>query len=266
MPAIQPARLKIKVSQIVERVNSPQEFISALKDLFDFYSDRTYKPGRGSPQVSLIPSYNVPAQVTRLIEGMLQPALETNPEKALVLADSLWGEKWLELQVLALVILGWIPPDPPERIIDRLKIMGQECGEDQVLHASLLRGLASLWKETPYLFFDLLEFWLKSKDPASQKIGLRIISPLVDDPEFINLPRIFRSLTPFIQKIEKVPDIEVLNSIRTLAHRSPNETAFFLQRNLTISENDNIYSLIRQSLNAFPSPVREDLKTFLHRR
>jgi hypothetical protein len=266
MPAIQPARLKIRVSQLIERVNTPIEFISMFEDLLEFYSDRTQKPHRGSPRVSLIPTYNVPSQVTKLIEGMLQSDLETHPERAIALADSLWCEKWLEAKILALVILGWISPEPPERIIDRLKIWGQECGEDQVLNESISRGLVSLMKETTYEFFDLLEFWLNSQDPATQKIGLRIIPPLVDNPEFNNLPRIFRSITPFIQQTDKVPDIVVIKLIRALAHRSPQETAFFLQRNLASTENENIYCLIRQSLSAFSSPVREDMQNFLHGR
>jgi hypothetical protein len=266
MPAIQPARLKIQVSHLVEKVSTPKEFISVLKDLLDFYSDRTRKPGRGSPQVSPIRSYNVPKQVSRRIEGELYPILVTQPERVLALADILWRENWLELRVFALIILGWVPADHPERIISRLKIWGKECGENHILNASLSRGLVSLWKETPGLFFDLLEFWLKSHDSASQKVGLRIIPPLVGDAEFMNLPRIFRSLTPFVQQIDIIPDIDVLKSIRALAHRSPQETAFFLQRNLAISENENIYSVIRQSLDAFPAPVREGLRTFLHKR
>jgi hypothetical protein len=266
MPAIHLARLKLQISHLVEKYDSPPEFVITLKDLFDFYADRTLKPGRGGSQMSLILSHNVPKQVTRQIETALHPKVTREPDQALVLADLIWQEKWLECRELALCFLGWIPIDPPERIIDRLIIWSKERVEDRVLDTSFAKGMVGLQQGAPDLFFGLLESWLVASSPALRKLGLRVIPPLVLGPYCKNLPRIFHLLTPFVQGVSLAPNLEILAAIQALAHQSPQETAFFLRSNLTLSQNPGVYALIRQCLDAFPSPVKDDLRAFLHQR
>ena len=266
MPAIRPAQLKIRVTDLVENFDSPKVFISGLNDLLDYYSDRTRKPGRGGGKLSLLRAYNVSKQVTKQIESILKKKLITNTELALVIADLLWDENWLECRILALTILGWLSPNPPKMIIKRLESWSHESGGDQILDASFSSGLSRLWLDSPEDAFSLLESWLTSTDRATRKLGLRVLPPLVSDPSFTNIPRIFRLVAPYIQKVSLAPDSDVLNVVRVLAQHNPQETAYFLRRNLALSENPGIYALIRQSLDAFSSPTRQSLVTFLHER
>jgi len=264
MPAIQLARLKIQISHLIEKFPKPRDFVVSLKDLYEFYSDRTRKSGRGGPISSLTPSFNVPIQVSRQLERTLQPIAFSQPEQALAIANELWRENWLECRILAFSILGWIPPDPPRMIIDQIDNWRNECSQDRVLSASLSKAVRLLWKERSEIFFDLLESWLKSSEPDLRRLGLRIIPSLVGEPEFIYLPRILNLLTPFVQQVFHVPDSDLVEIIRALAQKSPQETAYYMRRNLTLSDNPGIYALIRQSLDSFPTEVRRDLQSFLH--
>jgi len=264
MPAILPARLKVKVNQLVEKITQPEEFINALKEILDYYSDRVRKPGRILSQTSLMDSFQVPKQVARQIETRLSKKLTGEPEIALALADYLWREDWLECRILALQILGWVPPDPPQKILDRLVCWGKQRGEDHVLDGVFAEGLTGLWKETPEIFFDLIESWLKSSQVKDQKLGLRIIPLLVRNKDFQNLPKILSLLTPFVEQVGVIPNPDLVSSLRELAKRSPKETAYFLHRNMAISENKQINGLIRQIINEFPSTIRDDLRVILH--
>jgi len=238
MPAIRPAQLKIRVINLVENFDSPKAFISGLKNLLDYYSDQ--------------------------IESILKTKLILDTELALVIADSLWDENWLECRVLGLAILGWIPPHPPKIITKRLEAWSKESGGDRILDASFSTGLSRLWLDSSEQAFNLLESWLTSTDKAKRKLGLRVIPPLVSDPTFVNTPRIFRLFAPYIQQVSLAPDSDVLAVVRVLAIQNPQETAYFLRRNLASSENPGIYALIRQSLDAFSEPTRQELVTFLH--
>jgi hypothetical protein len=266
MPAIQPVRLKIQISQLVEKYSSPNDFMAALKDMFDFYSDRTRKSGRGRPMYSLTRSYNVPVQVTRQIERALQPVATTDVENSLQLADILWGDNWLECRQLALSILSWIPAVQAESLIARIKRWGEESRIDRIMSASLAKALLSLGKNSPEIVFELLDYWLKSSETGTRKLGLRIIPSLVRDPTFMYLPRIFNMLTPFVQRVSLVPDVDLVEAIRMLAQKSPKETSYYLRRNLTLSENPGVYALIRQSLDAFTPAVKRELQAFLHQQ
>ncbi len=264
MPAIQLAHLKIQISKLLGEFDSPTNFVSSLKDLYEFYSDRTRKSGRGGPIDSITRSLNVPIQVSRLLERTLQPIVMSQPEQSLAIVDALWEEPWLEFRDLAFSILGWIPPDPEEPIINRIQYWGKSSGNDRLLSSLLPKAMTRLWKEKPGTFFELLESWLKTSDLDQRKLGLRAIPTLVSDSEFKYLPRIYNLLNPFIQQVNLVPDDNLVQVIRILAQKSPQETVFFLRRNLALTETPGIYTLIRQSLNYFPLDIRDELMTFLH--
>ena len=265
MPAIRPAHLKTQVDQLAKLVSNPTGFVGALKDILDNYSDRTRKPGFVSPQPSLIPSFKVPKQVTRQIKARLKSDISADSRIALPIADLLWQENWLELKVLALEILGWIPSYPSEVIINRLKLWSDQRVEDRVLDSEFSKGLVGLSKEDPESIYTILESWLKSPEKKEKNLGMRIIPKLIQDQEFDSLPTIFRLLQPFVVQVGNIPDPDLLCSIRGLAHRSPNETSYFLQRTLSVSDNKLIKGLIRQIMDAFPVEEKQNMQSFLNR-
>ncbi len=265
MPAIQPARLKIQVAELVEQFDNPDIFVKRLNDLLFFYADRTRVPGRGGRKYSLTPSYQISKQIFRYIEKALQPLVSARYQTALDLADTLWGDGWLESRVLALVVLAWIPPLPVDRLVIRLEAWVRSCGEDPALLEAMAAILSGLWQQSSSAS-DLLESWLKSSDPVVRRAGLRLIPYLVRLPSFQYLPEIYLLLTQFVQRSGRVPDPDVLAAIRELAARSPQETAYFLHKNLALAENEGVYALIRRSLDAFSPAVRKDLQTLLYQR
>ncbi len=264
MPAIQPVLLKKQIDNLFQHYDSPTTFIIILKELLDYYTDRTRRTGQQSLQSSQVRSYNIPKQILRQIEMNLEKCVESQPDTGSCLADLLWRESWLECRTLAFMILGWLPADQSDQITDRLRNWCQECGLDRVLDASLARGTTLLWKGSSELLMNLLESWLTSSDLVSRKWGLRVVNDLVMEPSFNNLPFIFRYLSPFVQTVSAAPDTDLLLVIRQLARRTPQETAYFLKRSLAISENAGIYALMRQSLDMFASPTQQDLQNFLH--
>jgi hypothetical protein len=77
---------------------------------------------------------------------------------------------------------------------------------------------------------------------------------------------LFTILAPLVQRCGVVPNPDLLAAIEALAKQSPWETAYFLQKNLAVMENTGVYALIRQSLDVFPSPVRDDLRDLIHKK
>jgi hypothetical protein len=266
MPAITPARLKIQVTQLVEGFGNPIEFVAELHDLLDFYADRTRKPGRGGPRMAQIRAYHVPKQVIRQIESLLTPKVAADEEAALALADSLWVEPWLECRLIGLYILWSVSLNPPGRIIDRIKKWGEECGVDHQLDSSLATGLVQLRKDAPARFFSLLESWIQSPKLATRRLGLRVIPPLVSEPDFVNLPVIFRLLLPFMQKEDLITDADLIAAISALAKRTPKETAYFLKQSLSLSDQPGVDVFIRRILDSFPEQDRDEMKVYLRQR
>jgi hypothetical protein len=266
MPAINPARLKIQVTHIVEKFGNPTEFRAELHDLLNFYADRTRKPGRGSPRLTQIRAYNVPRQVIRQIESLLAPKISSDPDAALILADALWQEPWLECRLLAVGVLSSVPSNPPERIIERITSWGEECGVDRQLDTALAVGFVKLRIDVPKRLFRLLESWTTSPNPAARRLGLRVVPHLVDDRSFENLPAIFGLISPLIENTDLITDVDLMEAISSLARRSPQETVYFLKQSLAKSDQSGMDVFIRRIMDAFPEENRQALRKFLRQR
>jgi hypothetical protein len=263
MPAIQLARLKIQVTDLLTHFGDPASFVTELHALLDFYADRTRRPGRSGKPKPLIQAYNVPRQVMRRIGSDLAPVVLAHPTEALDLADDLWRDSWFECRVLAIDILGTIPPKPSEIVLDRLRVWSKTCREDALLNALLDQGVSRLREESPDVFLGLIEVWLTDTDLPSRKVGLRALPALIQNPDFENLPKVYRLLTPFLREAASVLETDLLRITRALAKRSPQETAYFLQQMLTGPHKSGLNLIVRRSLEIFPPELQDSLRVIL---
>jgi len=265
MPAIQLARLKIQTAELVTHFDDPTSFVRRLHDLLDFYADRTRKPGQAGEPPPLIKPYNVPRPVLRQVRTDLAPYVAMDKESALVLCDTLWEEPYLEFRLLAIDLLGLIPTDFPDEILARIKSWAVPGTEDRLLNALVNEGLTQVRKGTPERYITQLEEWLTAEEYFSRRIGLKAVSITVSDRDFENLPRLFRLLAPLIRSTPSQLRPDLLDVMRALAMRSPNESAFFLRQNLTVmADDDSTAWLIRNSVRYFPEEGQRSLKTALH--
>jgi len=265
MPAIQRHRLKIQSAELVDLFGSHEDFVVALHTLLDFYADRTRRPGQSGQPPPLIQAYNVPQQVLKEIELALKPKILTKPHEALRLADTLWKQPWLEIRLLAIAILGDLPSNPVDRILRRIENWVSSCFEDRLLDRLLEEGISQVRGEDPELFISLMEGWLLSSDFHLSYVGLRAIPSLLSFSTFDNLPAIFRLITPMVREAPSDLTSELVRVLQTLARRSPQETAYFLQQIIITSNDRKVGLLIRQSLPAFPVRIREDLRKIIRR-
>jgi hypothetical protein len=263
MPAIQLARLKIQITELLTFFGDPPNFLRELHNLFDFYADRTRHPGQSGKPKPLIQAYNVPRQVIRRIESDLTPMVLEDPETALILADQLWIDAWYECRILAISILGLLPLDPAEFIVERLQDWGKNCPEDALLDALLDIGAAHLREKSPDAFLALVESWLSENDISSRKIGLRALPALILNPEFENLPFVYRLLSPYLRGVTSMLETDLLLAVRALGERSPQETSYFLQQIMAGPYQSGLTIIVRRSLDVFPGDQQDSLRAIL---
>ncbi len=267
MPAIQPARLKLQVQEMSQLVDDPTAFLRALHDLLDFYADRTRRFQRGDRAMSLIRNYRVPDQVLRQIEIGLIPVLSPHPDTAIALAEALWEDGWLETRLLAITIVGQIDPQPPVRVSEKVRAWGLDCKDPMVTKALAFRGTERLRQEQRDHFLEVLENWFGSGELPLVRIGLHAVAKLLEDDEcFENLPLVFRWLSPLTRQMDFKTKPALIPVFRLMAQRSPQETAYFLRKILTSTENAHISGLIRELLDRFPPHLQDSLRQQLRER
>ena len=263
MPAIQLARLKIQITDLLQYFDRPNDFLRELHLLFGYYADRTRRHGQSGTPKPLIQAYNVPKQVLRRIKSDIAVHVEEDPEAAIRLGDHLWDDNWYESRLLAVNILGRLPVDAADQVIFRLHNWGKSCREDALLNTLLDEGTVQIREKDPDLFQQLVEDWISDDQISSRKLGLRSLPTLVVNPSFENLPLIYRLLAPLVRETSSALETDLLRVVRALGQRSPQETVYFLQQNLIAPHKKGLALITRRSLDIFPEDLQESLRDVL---
>lgn len=263
MPAIFPARLKQQAALLADHFDDPAAFVRSLHHLLEAYSNRAYRPGQAGELPPLLETYRVQPPVLRQLLLAIAPLANESPASGLALSDALWEQPNLEFRLLAAMLLGQIPCSPSEPILNRLNAWIKPDMELRVLEVLFTSGLASCQQHQPQVILELAEEWLKHDESFYNQLGLRLILPFAENPDFDNLPALFRLIQPYCRKITPQLRPEILDVAIILARRSPIETTYFLRQTFEMPESKDTPWLIRQCLSEFPPQQQENLRQML---
>jgi hypothetical protein len=264
MPAIDLARLKKQTAKLADLFDQPADFLREHREVLDYYVNRTLR-SQGVAPSSVLPTYRTPPVVLRQIETELGPVAEKKPIQALELADALWDEGWLETRLLAAFLLGRIPPQE-ERLLARLTAWTQAVRDPSVRAALLTTSLTRLRKETPDLFLILVREWLH---PARQRMwsnGIQALVPLVNTPDFDNLPPILDIVEPILKASPAALQFDLQELLIALYKASPDETIYFLQQILHETKSQLPAVSLRRMLPDLPTDLQTSLRELLREK
>lgn len=263
MPAVQLARLKAQLGQLAWQFTRPSELHHTLNELFEYYADRVYRPGSTILARMSILSYRLPPLVLREAEIELLRLCQENPHAALLLADDLWNDKYLEPRLLAAALLGQAPLTPPEPVIERLHDWARPAEDDRVLAALFEKGSLRLRRESPHHWLEPIEGWIKDENPAYQIMGLQAMLPLIEDEQFTNLPPVFDMVIRILRIQDVRPPVELITVMQKLAQRSPEETVFVLRQTVMLGAGGEIVRLIRKVIPTLPAKYQASLRAVI---
>jgi hypothetical protein len=264
MPAIQPARLKIRATELSTKATNPEDFCRAYHEFLDYYADRTYRPGQVGEPPPLLPAYHVPRPVLRAVEKEMSQFADDHRGAALDLADALWGELFLEFKLLAASVVGKVSPIPAKSVFRRVESWSGPSTEERLENALVNSGLERLLFEHPDVYFQKILTWLRSKKLNFNRLGLKAIPPLLESGKFEDYPPLFKQLSKKMRLEGNPLKTDTLRAIEVLASRSPEETALFLSKTMvSAGEYPNIAWYVRKSLGFFPPDLQSYLREIL---
>ena len=263
MPAIQPARLRQQASLLSQHFNQPAAYIRSMHYLLEFYAERIRRHGQAGKPGPMMPAYKVPHPVLRYLLQELAPLAEQDPQAGLELCDALWEQNFLEFRLLSSMLLGSVPVSTPETVLQRIRNWINPGLEDHLIDALLVNGLDYLRKQDSQAILALAENWLNGSTVLDKQLGMRVLSSIIRDPAFDNLPVFFRLIHPLCQSAPPALRPDLLDMVEALAHRSPLETAHFLRQTLHLPDSPQTPWLVRQVLPAFPENIQKSLRQTL---
>jgi hypothetical protein len=263
MPAVQLARLKKEVDALLASFDQPLVFLERFDELLDRYADRAYRAGQSGAPKSLLRAYHAPPPVLRQIHLALAGRAADSPQQALALCAALWQAGSLEGRQLAVQLLGRISGEQLEQILALARAWAEAYGDDRLGDDLLTHGMAGVRRSALVQYLALAEGWLKSRALPQRKLGLRALAILVDEAGYQNLPPVYNLLAG--QLTEITPELRpyALDLLRSLARRSPQETAVFIQQALTASRSPQVSMLARQALSELPEALQARIRQAL---
>jgi hypothetical protein len=260
MPAVQLTRLKMQSALLADSFSRPDAFVKGLRAMLEFYANRSHRPGQSGAPHPLLASYNVPPPVLKQIALELGSYITANPEGAIRLSDRLWQEENLECRLLAAQVLGRVPVSYSQPLLQQIQVFLAQEEEDQLIDALLKQSLTNTRRGATNDYLAAVHTWLMSADLRAQEMGLRALLPLIEDPDFDNLPVVYRMLTPYTRTTPPRLKPFLLQVLSLLVKRSPQESAFFLRHSLEMPDSEDAAWLIRQLLILFPADIQSGLR------
>lgn len=262
MPAIDLARLRKQAARLADFFFLPDEFIKHLREMLDFYVNRTLRRSQAVPPGTRLPAYRTPAVILKQIEMELKPLAEQYPEPTLKLADRLWEEGYLEACRLAAFLLGRLPPQEAG-LLERLRAWPPEVRDPALREVLMDAGLTRLRREAPQAFFELVGEWLSPAHKRSWSNGLRALTFALADAHFSNVPAALSLAEPILLLAPSPLQVEIEELILALYEAHPSETIHFLRGVLMNPNEPAALATFRRIASAFPPELNDALREFL---
>lgn len=259
MPAIRPALLRQQAALLAEHYDEPEAYLRSLQHLLEFYAEPARRPGKlNAPP--LLQAYHVRPPVLRQVVKEIEPQIKENPQQALALCDALWRQPVYEYRILAILVLGNISTQPVAPLIERLRSWVAQLPEQRILQVLLEDGSRRVRSTQEEEYLKMIQSWMDHGREYFIQVGLQALQTLVKDPDFENLPLVYRLCQPYL--LRSTPGLRgvVLDLLSALIERSPKETAFFFRQNLRHPEQRDVGFFIRQTAAHFPADLQESLQ------
>ncbi len=263
MPAIHIDRLVQQTKTIFEPESPGPIFRENLRSLLEVHANLAYRPGVEIQRKSLVPKLHLAPIVMQHLQKQFSALAKTKPELALEYADQLWLEDLYESRFFSAVILGSLPLTYNHKIIDRFVTWGSKTSDKEIHQVLFKYGTQNIKQSSATKWLDIIQNWVDSGGIPQAITAIYALQTLINDPSFINLPKVFRIITPLFSLNNRKITTGLTLLIDDLALINPNETSHYLSNILLSTSYSTPKQIIRKSLKSFPVDEQKILWTAL---
>jgi len=263
MPAIHIDRL-VQQIQIVFNPQLPGlMFRENFKSLLEVHANLAYRAGIDVQRKSLTPKLQLTPIVTHHITQQFSNLIKTNPLLALEYADHIWMDEIYETKYFAALVLGLLPSDYFHLVIDRFVSWGSKTSDKEIHQILFKNGSLNIRKSKGNLWLETISNWIDSTESSKTITAIYALQSQVNDPDFINLPKVFKIITPIFSMNNRKITSGLTSLVDDLAKVNPVETSHFLSSLLLGSSHSSAKLITRKCLQTFPMSEQKKLRIVL---
>jgi hypothetical protein len=264
MPAVQLDKLRLQSANLVGRFSQPELFRYELLEIFEYYSDRTFRSSPVTLPGKLLTSFNIPERVLWQIERDLESQIKNYPQAdGLELCKLLWKGETSDEKLLAVFILGKVVSTPPEPILEILHLWYHPDLDPALQKVLVADGLAEIRKDHFDQWMKLIQEWIQSGDPRRTGQAYQALTGLLLEQGDKYLPTISHLIQDTIHNLPASSHPEAVQLFQAMIHTSPVETKYLLRKMIQIAPSDNQIQkrLLRKIINLFSEEPKSELRT-----
>lgn len=259
MPAINPSQLERQISAALAHKDDPEHYVRGLQEIVEFYADRTRRSMKASETLIFGQVLRVPKPVLQAITRSIHADPDLPVSMRLTSSTMLWELDYRETRMIAISLMSEV--ELP-MIMERFENWAQDCDDDEVLIWMAKEGLMLGKRPSESTPWKKLNMWLQHPSTQVQRLSLLSLLDLVaghrDDG---HLPQVFRLLRGSSEGMRAASQDALLDLLRELAIRSPQETVQFLLDEL--KGDPDARRLIQKCMDVLPPGLQADLKRVL---
>lgn len=263
MPAVYLEKLKLQSANLAGKFSQPEEFLRDLLELFDYYSNRTFRAGNNTLAGRLLASYHLPERVLWQIERDMESQVKSYPQDdSLRLVNQLWKGESLEEKKLAVFLLGRMSVDPYQPVLDTYQRWFMEEDDPTIRNALVADGLFRLRREALPVWSDLIRGWITDQNGMNQGHGYLALAEYLHETGDQNVPVILNIIRPSLLEIPATHHPEMLGLMQKLLQVSPIETIFMLQEEIQSSNPRSVKHkrILRKIAQIIPVEHQNEIK------
>lgn len=263
MPAIHLDRLEQQLNLIFNPETSGVKFKENFLLLIEAHSNLAYQAGQDLQRKSLTPKLHLPLILMHRVQQRLVSLTKTNPELAIEYAEHLWSINTYETKHFAATTLGNLSESLKNEVLQKLLDWGMKTSDFEIHQLLFIHGSKNIRQINQNDWLESLYTWIDSNDSNQIIIAISAIRALIQDPSFVNLPRINKIISPLFTNNNRKVTVALQTLINDLAELNPNETAHFLSSVLLSYPPKVAKQIIRKSLKLFPEKQQNLLRNSL---
>lgn len=263
MPAIHINRLIQQIQTIFEPESPGPVFRENFRSLLEVHANLAYRPGVEIQRKSFVPKLHLAPIVMHHLQQQFSSLAKTKPELALEYADQLWLEDLYEARFFSAVILGSLPTTYNREIFERFVTWGSKTSDKEIHQVLFKFGTQNIKQSGATIWLDTIQNWVDSGDVPQAITAIYALRTLINEPAFINLPKVFRIITPLFSMNNRKITTRLALLMDDLALINPIETSHYLSSLLLSTSYSTPKQIIRKSLKSFPLDQQKKLRTVL---
>lgn len=263
MPAIHLDRLVQQINLVFEPEKPGPIFRDNFISLLEIHANLAYRPGDDIQRKSMTPRLHLAPVVMQQLSQKFTSLAKTKPELALEYADYIWQEEFYETKYFAALILGLLSGDYRDQVIEHLVAWGSKTTDKEIHQILFQNGSKKIRESNVNHWLEIIQTWVDSSEPNKALTSIYALQTLINDPNFINLPKVFKIILPLFSQSNRKIIAALTFLIDDLAKINPVETSHLLSNLLLSSTSSSIKQITRKCMPSFSINEQKKLKFVL---